>query len=451
MKLTDIRVESVAVAYSDERLSVPLLLSRGTIYACTYVKVTLQVRSRAGKLAQGLGAILLSDLWAFPAPELSHEDKDRIMRQLCASIATCLENDDYDDPVEKGFALERTLPDLMRRLAKNESLLHTTTLPLLAALNCLAPFDAALHDAWGALLGVPLYAGYTSQWLNRDLSAYLGPDFIGRYPGDYLAPRRQVLPVQHVVGITDALTPEQVKPDHPIPVGQPADLTSWIARDRVRYLKLKLHGQSPAEDASRIVEVYSSAISALAKAGITDGLHLSIDPNESYQDPAQLVDMLEQLASNAPQVLNVLDYIEQPTPRDLSSYSYTLHTVARRVPVIIDESLDTLEDLGRLQELGWSGMALKTCKGHTHSLLAYCWGRQHGLYLTLQDLTNPGLALVHSANFCSHLYLSTDCFECNQRQFLPTARPEEQNAFPGFFSVVEGSLFLPQTMGTGLY
>ncbi len=62
MKLTDIRVESVAVAYSDERLSVPLLLSRGTIYACTYVKVTLQVRSRAGKLAQGLGAILLSDL-----------------------------------------------------------------------------------------------------------------------------------------------------------------------------------------------------------------------------------------------------------------------------------------------------------------------------------------------------------------------------------------------------
>jgi L-alanine-DL-glutamate epimerase-like enolase superfamily enzyme len=315
----------------------------------------------------------------------------------------------------------------------------------------MAPFDAALHDAWGAAWGGPLYAGYTADWLNQDLGAYLGPGFRGRYPGDYLAPRRRRLAVQHVVNIGDALTPAEVDPDRLLPAGLPADLTSWIRRDRVRHFKLKTRGRSPVEDARRLVDVYTAAVPALAESGVPDGPRLSVDPNEGCRDPEVLSEILDRVQAEAPQVLAALDYIEQPTARDLAAYTYTLHAVARRVPVIIDESLDTLDHLERLHELGWSGLAVKTCKGHTHSLLAYCWGRHHGLYLTVQDLTNPGLALVHSANFCAHLHLAVDCFECNHRQFLPLARPDEKAANPDYFRVADGYLTLPATMGPGLY
>ena len=457
MKATDIRVETVEITFDDERLSVPLHLSRGVIEAITYATVTLQARTRAGVAVQGVGAILLSDVWAFPAPDLSHAEKDRLMRRLCRAIAAWLEDDACDDPIAKGTALERAAVELAARLADEEPLLQRTPLPRLAVLNCMAPFDAALHDAWGAALPVPLYAAYTATYLNQDLSAWLpAGDFAGRYPTDYLIPKRRALSVQHVVGINDALTPAQVGSTRKVdsqspPAALPADLTTWIERDRVRYLKLKLRGQQPAEDAQRLIDVHIVACQALDAAGVPGGPRLSVDPNEGCREPAMILEMLDRVAAERPQALAALDYIEQPTPRDLGTYTDTLHDVAARVPVIVDESLDDLENLDWIRRLGWSGLAVKTCKGHTHSLLAYCWGRHHRLYLTLQDLTNPGLALVHSANFCAHLRLDVDCFECNQRQFMPLARPQERAAYPTFFQIADGRLILPEAMGPGLY
>ena len=456
MKATDIRVETVEVTFDDERLSVPLHLSRGVIEAITYATVTVRARARAGAAVQGVGAILLSDVWAYPAPELTHAQKDRLMRRLCTAIAAWLEDDLYEDPIQKGIRLERGAVELAAQLADEEPLLRKAPLPRLAVLNCMAPFDAALHDAWGAALPAPLYAAYTATYLNQDLSAALGAGFVGRYPADYLTPRRRALPVQHVVGFNDALTPanrERVarSEDSENPSPPPADLTTWIARDRVRYLKLKLRGQSPAEDAERLIEVHTVASQALDAAGAPGGPRLSVDPNEGYQQPDMMLEMLDRVAAQRPQALPALDYIEQPTPRDLEAYTDTLHAVAARAPVVVDESLDDLDNLDRIRRLGWSGLAVKTCKGHTHSLLAYCWGRHHRLYLTLQDLTNPGLALVHSANFCAHLSLDVACFEGNHRQFMPLARPQEQAAYPAYFQLTDGQLILPPDMGPGLY
>jgi hypothetical protein len=138
-------------------------------------------------------------------------------------------------------------------------------------------------------------------------------------------------------------------------------------------------------------------------------------------------------------------------PRDLARQTVTLHAVSARKPVIIDESLDHLEHLSLLGPLGWSGLAVKTCKGQTHSVLAYCWGRQKGQFLTLQDLTNPGLALVHSANLCAQLALNVAYFEYNSRQFMPEAALEEQAAYAPYFRVSAGEVQLPVDGLEGLY
>ncbi|MBU6350944.1 MAG: hypothetical protein KGS73_12420 [Chloroflexi bacterium] len=63
----------------------------------------------------------------------------------------------------------------------------------------------------------------------------------------------------------------------------------------------------------------------------------------------------------------------------------------------------------------------------------YCWARRHHLYITIQDLTNPGRALVHSANLASYLALAYNDLECNSRQYMPAAAPAEQAAYRPYF------------------
>lgn len=448
-KISDLRIEAVTLTFRDERLAVPLHLSRGVITEVTYAKVVVEARTRAGQSSQGVGAISLSDLWAFPHPVYTHAQKDEAMRALCQAIAAYLQTDaDYADPLEKGHDLEQALPALMRGVEQKLTFLEAGVMPYLAALNCLAAFDAAIHDAWGRALGGSVYDFYAAQWLNADLSVYLGAAFKDRYPADFLVPRRRTLGVQHVVGMGDALTPTPMNGVAKATTDLPQDLTGWIAHQGITVFKVKSRGQDPRADAWRLREVYDTARASDIQP---DRIHLSIDPNEACACPDFLIELLDVMASESPAALAALDYIEQPTARDLSTYTFTLHKVAQRKPVIIDESLDRLENLARLKPLGWSGLALKTCKGQTHSLLAYCWGKQHKLFMTLQDLTNPGLALVHSANFGAHLDLAVDYFETNSRQFMPHACPAEQAAYPTYFQVAEGCLRLPAIKPFGLY
>ena len=125
-------------------------------------------------------------------------------------------------------------------------------------------------------------------------------------------------------------------------------------------------------------------------------------------------------ASRQPHCLHSIILSNRP-PAICLRYTFTLHKVAQRKPVIIDESLDRLENLALLKPLGWSGLALKTCKGQTHSLLAYCWGKKHDQFMTIQDLTNPGLALstaptsVRSLSWPSTTLNATAASLCRRR------------------------------------
>ena len=444
MKASDIRVASAAVTFSDERLAVPLRLSRGVISEITHVEVVLHLVTRRGTPARGVGSILLSDVWAFPHPVLDHQAKDAAMRSLCEIFARRLPAaDDFSDPLEKHHALEHLLDAVVAEVEQTHGW-TAGTFPRLAALNCMSPFDAAIHDGWGRAANAPVYALYSAEWLNADLGVYFGKTFQGTFPNAYLRPRRTHLVVQHVVGVGDVLAEDPSLPA--AGSGLPATLTDWIRRDGLTAFKVKTKGQDPEVDGQRLHAVYTAA----RAAGVTH-VRLSADPNEACPDAAFVVAMLAHLARHAPDAYAALEYIEQPTGRDLTRYPETLHQVAVQKPVIIDESFDTLDLLPRLHEQGWSGVALKTCKGQSSSLLAYCWAQRHGLFATVQDLTNPGRALVHSANFCAHLDLAVDTFECNSRQYMPQARPAEQAEFPSYFRVKNGTLRMNQPTGIGLY
>ncbi|MDY0091773.1 MAG: hypothetical protein RBT80_03645 [Candidatus Vecturithrix sp.] len=74
--------------------------------------------------------------------------------------------------------------------------------------------------------------------------------------------------------------------------------------------------------------------------------------------------------------------------------------------------------LGRT--LGWTGVALKTCKTQTGALLSLCWAKAHDMTLMVQDLTNPMLAQIPHVLLAAHAGTIMGV-ETNAMQFYPDA------------------------------
>ena len=84
------------------------------------------------------------------------------------------------------------------------------------------------------------------------------------------------------------------------------------------------------------------------------------------------------------------------------------------------------------RELGWTGVALKTCKTQSGALLSACWAKAHGMTLMVQDLTNPMLAQVPHVLLAAHVGTIMGV-ETNAMQFYPDASLPESKVHPGLY------------------
>jgi hypothetical protein len=144
-----------------------------------------------------------------------------------------------------------------------------------------------------------------------------------------------------------------------------------------------------------------------------------------------------------------LDYLEQPTSRDIRAHAFDWRAVAARKPVMLDEGLVDLGLMEVARKQGYSGFALKTCKWHSMLLTAAAWARQHRMAISLQDLTNPGIALIHAALTGAHLPTINGA-ELNSPQFTPAANAEFALRLPGLFEPRRGVHRLPAEVPVGL-
>ena len=101
-----------------------------------------------------------------------------------------------------------------------------------------------------------------------------------------------------------------------------------------------------------------------------------------------------------------------------------------------------------LEELGWTGVALKTCKTLTGALLSLCWARAHGMTLMVQDLTNPMLAQIPHALLGAHAGTIMGV-ETNSMQFCPAASRPEAAVHPGLYRRRDGRVDLSTVRGSG--
>src|SRR5579872_238262 len=375
-KLTDIQLAGAELYFLPIKTRVPLKFGPETLTEVTCARARVWAADAGGRAAEGWGETPLSVQWVWPS-QLPHAERHQALKEFCARLAAAFSRfGSRGHPMEVGHAFqEQILPGLLRQL--NQERAGREPMPWLAALVCCSLFDLALHDAYGQLHQRPVFSTYTAEFMNRDLAGFLEPadagvSFTGKYPRDFLLPQqRNRLPAWHLVGGLDPVDPADLTGAEPDD-GYPVLLTDWIKTDGLKCLKIKLKGNDARWDFERLEKV--------GRIGQNAGVEwFTADFNCTVQDPAYVNEILDRLQKERPRFFERILYVEQPFPYELEIHRIDVHSVSARKPLFLDESAHDWRMVRLGRELGWNGVALKTCKTLTGALLTACWAKAHGL------------------------------------------------------------------------
>jgi L-alanine-DL-glutamate epimerase-like enolase superfamily enzyme len=446
-KPTDVRVVASTLYFLPIATRMPLKFGPEITTEVTCARVRLVVADSRGRTSEGWGETPLSVQWVWPS-HLPYEARHDVLKRLCLRLAEAWAGFEVSGhPIEVGDAFQhRVLPGLLAE-ANAARGPDAEPMPWLAALVACSAFDLALHDAFGNLLGLPCYETYDARFMNADLAAYLEPaegsgiSFEGLYPADFLvSPRPDELPAWHLVGGKDPIEPSELTGAEPED-GYPVLLRDWIEADGLACLKVKLRGDDPAWDFDRLARVGRIAI----EGGVE---WLSADFNCTVTEPSYVIEILDRLGREHPRTSEMLLYVEQPFPYDLEAHPIDVHGVSERKPLFLDESAHDWRLIRLGRQLGWNGVALKTCKTQGGALLALAWAKAHGMALMVQDLTNPMLAQVPHVLLAAHSGTIMGV-ETNSMQFYPEASRPEAVVHPGLYRRRRGRIDLSTVRGPG--
>ena len=443
MSVKDISIKSVELYFLPVEMRVPLKFGSQVLTYVTCARAKVTVEGDNG-IAHGWGETPLSVGWVWPS-SLPYSDRENDLQQFCKNIA-----EDLDRTGKNGHAFEIGFDFIENNLERiqeefNSNRTEESHLPHLAALVCFSLFDIAIHDAYGNYHGVKTYETYNAEYMNKDLSAYLVPEnedvsFQGLYPEHFFGSYAETMPVWHLVGGLDALDDSELNGDEPDD-GYPVTLNNWIDTDGLKCLKIKLKGNDSAWDYDRLVKI--------GKISIEKGVEeLTADFNCMVTDPAYVDEILDKLKEEHPAIWDLILYVEQPFPYDLEANQIDVHSTSSRKLLLMDESAHDWKFVKMGYKLGWTGVALKTCKTQTGALLSMCWAKAHGMKLMVQDLTNPMLAQI------PHVLLAANAgtimgVESNGMQFYPEASALDREVHPGIYRRREGVLDLSTLSGSG--
>jgi L-alanine-DL-glutamate epimerase-like enolase superfamily enzyme len=428
MTALDASIIAARVSFVLRPFRTPLQLSSGPISEITEAQAEVRVRV-GGHEGVGRGSIYLSDLWAWPAPQLTHDLRAAMMQTMCKTIAAELSElcgGEAAHPLELGMRLHDAV---MRLEGWGEDEDEKKPIPALVRAVCLSPFDAAIHDAVGQASGISAFAFYAEHETLPTADTWFPEHGVVAAIAATLQPPQPALTAWMVVGTAGA---------------SDAELRAWVCERGYHAFKLKVNGRDNAIDVARTVDLYRTA-----KTLGVERPRLCVDSNCANPDADSVRDYLERLRATDAETYAALEYVEQPTGRDIEIYRYDWRPVTALKPVLLDEGLTGLEQMEIAAQQGWSGFAIKTCKGHSFSLVAAAWARQRGMLLVQQDLTNPGLAAIHSFLCAAHLPVING-IELNSPQFTPAANAEWLPRLASLFEPTDGNHRLPGAVPAGL-
>jgi L-alanine-DL-glutamate epimerase-like enolase superfamily enzyme len=425
----------------------PIKFGGRVVVDVVLLDVAVDAETRDGRRATGFGSMPLGNAWSWPSQQVSSDDALAAMTALGHRLGKLA--DGYREaghPLEITHDLAQQYSGLADAVTREAGLAEA--MPRLAQLVVASPLEAAIHDVYGRALQANSYNLLGPEFANRDLAHQLTPEFAGEYLDRYtLRQPKPEMPLYHLVGALDPLSDADVA--QRVGDGLPETLGEWILADGLTHLKIKLAGDDLDWDVRRVSEVERVAAETQPRRGCT-AWHYSLDFNERCANVEYVLDFLARLREAAPTALDRVQYIEQPTHRDLKANPENkMHAAAKIKPVVIDESLIDLDSLLLARELGYSGVALKACKGHSEALLMGAAAQKYGLFLCVQDLTCIGRSFLHSASLAARVP-TVAAIEGNGRQYCPAGNEAWVEQFPGMFRITEGVVRTAELDGQGL-
>src|SRR6185503_18018678 len=218
-KKSDIRVDQFSFGYDEDIFRAPVGFAGAVVDRATRVTVRCSVHTAGGKVASGFGSMPFNHTFSFPSKKLTNESKNDAMKALASEIAKVTGSySEFAHPIEINWELA---PLYLKAAAEVSERLHLADpIPKLCTLVTAAAFDAAIHDAFGKVHGMNCFDTYGPEFMNHDLSPYLGASFKGRYPSHYLLRQHQPkMTLCHLVSAVDPIEDSDNK--NPVKDGLP--------------------------------------------------------------------------------------------------------------------------------------------------------------------------------------------------------------------------------------
>jgi hypothetical protein len=387
-------VTEISFFERDVRLRMPFRFGVVTLTEAPQAFVRARIRLENGAGAEGAAAELLAPKWFDKDPALTNEQNfDQLRASLSLAKGAYLAS---GENTAFGHSIEAYGPQIALGAVQG----------LNSLVACYGPalIDRALLDALCRALNLSFFQaihknlpGISAPGWQADLMAFDMDEFLAALkPASRLAAR-------HTVGLVDPITSQEKKLND----GLPETLEEVIERYGHRWFKLKVGGEVKAD-----VERLGAIASVLD--GIAEPYHATLDGNEQFADVEGILQLFKRIKTEPrlKRLASSIVFIEQPVKRS-HALSGDISALADEIPVIIDESDDSLEAFPRARRLGYTGVSSKTCKGLYKSILnaARCrlWNMEESAqryFMSGEDLTiQAGLALQQDLALVSVLGL----------------------------------------------
>ena len=396
-----LRVREIRLFEREVRFRMPFRFGVVTLTGAPQAFVRARVRLEDGREGWGMAAEMLAPKWFDKDPRLSNEDNFAQLRDALR-LASGLYLSDGD--LDSAFDLSaRHHPRQVAACAERG------LNPLIAGFGT-ALIDRAVLDALLRLTGASFFDG-----VRANLPGLRAADFAPElrdfdFPAFLSALRpADAIHARHTVGMVDPITAADQAAGSRLDDGLPETLEEVVAAYGHRYFKLKVGGEL-GPDIERL-----RAIAAVLDR-IPEPYFASLDGNEQYDGVEGILELWSKI-EETPKLRRLAEsilFVEQPINRKVA-LDADIGELARRRPVIIDESDADFDAFPRARALGYRGISSKTCKGVYHSLVnaARCaiWNREDGggYFMSAEDLTTQAgvsvqqdLALV-SLIGCRHV------------------------------------------------
>jgi L-alanine-DL-glutamate epimerase-like enolase superfamily enzyme len=411
----------------------PLKFTNRIVKDVTVFRTTLCIEDKTKKkTSYGMGEMTMGTAWAWPSKILT---PDQVLRTVIGLAEKIVQAVTKLEPDHHPIALAMQLKVIAKQQAVElaEAMKLQEPIPDLAIALAMSSTDIALHDAFGRLHNTNSFNLLTPEALGSDLSPWLGEEFVGKHFSDsVLAKPTPTLCMYHLVGALDPLSNDDL--NRKIGDGLPETLEEWINKQQLSHLKVKITGQDLDADVGRMFEIDRIAM----RVAPTRDWSYSIDFNEACENEDYVIDFLERMDRLSKDSTLKLHYIEQPMQRDLKARKeVTMHRVSRLKPVVIDESLTDLDSLRYAHQQGYSGIAIKACKGISDSLLFAAAAKHLNMKVYVQDLTCVGASFLASAAMASRI-AGVTAVEGNGRQYCPAGNKDWESLYRPMFHVLGG-------------